>query len=152
MNRNFNRALVQSLIISLLPLAGAFAGPVNLNSADATTLAKELDGIGPAKAQAIVEYRQKNGPFRSAEDLLKVEGIGQKVLDQNRGNIRLEKAAGPPRAPRSPPASRRSKQAAAGPSQRARSAGAPAESGVSACPPSGVRAYGGRSARSSIMR
>ena len=65
MNRNCNRALVQSLIISLLPLAGAFAGPVNLNSADAATLAKELDGIGPAKAQAIVEYRQKNGPFRS---------------------------------------------------------------------------------------
>ena len=94
MNRNYNRALVQSLIMSLLPLAGVLAGPVNLNSADATTLAKELDGIGPAKAQAIVEYRQKNGPFRSPEDLLKVEGIGPKVLEQNKGNIRLEKAAG----------------------------------------------------------
>ncbi len=85
---------------------------MNLNTADATTLAKELDGIGPAKAQAIVEYRQKNGPFRSAEDLLKVEGIGQKVLDQNRGNIRLEKAAGaaPARRPRSPPAKSASKR------------------------------------------
>ena len=94
MNRNPNRALVQSLIISMMPLAAALAGPVNLNSADASTLAKELDCIGPAKAQAIVEYRQKNGPFRVAEDLLKVEGIGQKVLEQNRGNIRVEKAAG----------------------------------------------------------
>jgi competence protein ComEA len=88
------RALVQSLIFSMLPFAVALAGPVNLNSADASTLAKELDGIGPAKAQAIVEYRQKNGPFRAPEDLLKVEGIGPKVLDQNRGNIRLDKAAG----------------------------------------------------------
>ena len=93
-SRNFNRAIVQSLIISLLPLAGAFAGPVNLNSADATTLAKELDGIGPAKAQAIVESRQKTGPFRSPEDLLSVEGIGPKVLEQTHGNIRLETAAG----------------------------------------------------------
>ena len=83
------RNVIRSLIFSLLPAGAALAGPVNLNSADAATLAKELDGIGPAKAQAIVEYRQKNGPFRSAEDLLKVDGIGDKVLEQNRGNIRL---------------------------------------------------------------
>ncbi len=85
------RSLVQAIVASLLPLA-AWAGPVNVNTADATTLARELDGIGPVKAQAIVEYRQKNGPFRSAEDLLKVQGIGQRVLDQNRPNIRMEQA------------------------------------------------------------
>jgi competence protein ComEA len=83
------RTLVQGLILSLLPAAAALAGPVNLNSADVATLARELDGIGPAKAQAIVEFRQKNGPFRSPEDLLKVDGIGERVLEQNRGNIRL---------------------------------------------------------------
>ena len=95
------RALVQMLIVSLMPVAAAWAGPVNVNSADASTIAKELDGIGPAKAAAIVEYRQKNGPFRTAEDLLKVEGIGQKVLEQNRGNIRVDKAGatGAPAAP-----------------------------------------------------
>ncbi len=92
------RTLVQSLILALLPVGAALAGPVNLNSADATTLAKELDGIGPAKAQAIVEYRQKNGPFRSPEDLLKVDGIGEKVLEQNRANLRLN-GAGPAPAP-----------------------------------------------------
>jgi competence protein ComEA len=92
------RALIQGLIISLLPAAAALAGPVNVNTADVATIAKELDGIGKAKAQAIVEYRQKNGPFRSPEDLLKVEGIGQKVLDMNRGNIRLDKAAAAPAA------------------------------------------------------
>jgi competence protein ComEA len=93
MKRKGTRELVQSLIVSLLPAGAAIAGPVNVNTADTGTIAKELDGIGPAKAQAIVEYRQKNGPFRTLEDLLKVEGIGQHVLDMNRGNIRLDKAA-----------------------------------------------------------
>jgi competence protein ComEA len=91
-----SRALVQALIVSLMPVGAVWAGPVNVNTADVNTIARELDGIGPAKAQAIVEYRQKNGPFRSPEDLLKVEGIGERVLDQNRGNIRLDKPAGAP--------------------------------------------------------
>ena len=90
------RALVRGLILSLLPAGAALAGPVNLNSADAATLARELDGIGPAKAQAIVDFRQKNGPFKSPEDLLKVDGIGERVLEQNRGNLRLNGAAAAP--------------------------------------------------------
>jgi competence protein ComEA len=101
MNDKTTRALVQMLIVSLMPAAAAWAGPVNVNTADASTIARELDGIGPAKAAAIVEYRQKNGPFRAAEDLLKVEGIGQKVLDQNRGNIRVDKGGAAP-APAKP--------------------------------------------------
>jgi len=83
-----HRTLIQALIATLLPI-GAWAGPVNVNTADASTLAKELDGIGPAKAEAIVEYRQKNGPFRAPEDLLKVQGIGERVLEQNRANLRF---------------------------------------------------------------
>jgi competence protein ComEA len=94
--QNRTRAIVQALIVSLMPAAAAWAGPVNVNTADAATIAKELDGIGPAKAAAIVEYRQKNGPFRAPEDLLKVEGIGQKVLDQNKANIRVDRAGGAP--------------------------------------------------------
>ncbi len=97
------RALVQALVATLLPV-GAWAGPVNVNAADAATLAKELDGIGPAKAQAIVEYRQKNGPFRAPEDLLKVEGIGERVLDQNRSNLRFDKAGQAPAAGKAPAA------------------------------------------------
>ncbi len=100
------RALVQALVVSLLP-AIASAGPVNVNTADAATLAQELDGIGAAKAQAIVEYRQQNGPFRSAEDLLKVQGIGERVLEQNRGNIRLDKAGSAPAAGKSAPAAKK---------------------------------------------
>jgi len=102
MKNRGSRALVQSLIVSLLPAAVAWAGPVNVNTADVAAIARELDGIGPAKAQAIVEYRQKNGAFRTPEDLLKVDGIGQKVLDQNRGNIRLDKAAAPAAAAAAP--------------------------------------------------
>ena len=97
MKRN-HRRIIQALVAALLPV-GAWAGPVNVNTADATTLAQELDGIGPAKATAIVEYRQKNGPYRTAEDLLKVQGIGERVLEQNRGNIRMSSApaAQPPK-------------------------------------------------------
>ena len=68
---------------------------MDINRADAATIAKELEGIGKSRAEAIVAYREKNGAFKSVNDLLKVKGIGQKVLDQNRGNIRLNGAAEP---------------------------------------------------------
>jgi competence protein ComEA len=99
--KKVSRRLVQALIVSLMP-AVAWAGPVNVNTADAATLAKELDGVGPSKAQAIVDYRQKNGPFRTAEDLLKVQGIGPRVLEQNRTNIRLDKSGQAPAAATKP--------------------------------------------------
>lgn len=74
-----------------------FAGPVNVNTADAETIARELRGIGPAKARAIVTYREENGPFEVVNDLLKVQGIGPKVLEDNKKEILLEDAteAGP---------------------------------------------------------
>ncbi len=75
-------------MFALLPFA-ALADPVNINTADATELAKSLNGIGPAKAQAIVSYREKNGPFKSADQLALVEGISQKLIDRNRSDIRL---------------------------------------------------------------
>ena len=71
------------------------AGPVNVNKADAETIARELHGVGPAKARAIISYRKENGPFESVDDLLKVEGIGPKVLEDNRNNILLEDQAEP---------------------------------------------------------
>lgn len=63
-----------------------YAAPVDINSADAVTLDRELKQIGPKKAQAIVEYR-KTHIFNNADDLTKVPGISQKIVDQNRANI-----------------------------------------------------------------
>ncbi len=73
-------------VAAMLPVLG-WAGPVNVNTADAATLARELDGIGAAKAAAIVSYRDQHGPFKKAEDLTRVQGIGDRVLETNRGNI-----------------------------------------------------------------
>jgi competence protein ComEA len=66
---------------------GAFAGPVNINTADAATLAAELAGVGPALAQAIVKDRAEHGKFDSPDALTRVKGIGPKVVEQNRANI-----------------------------------------------------------------
>jgi competence protein ComEA len=89
---NTVRRSVQVLIASLVPLM-AWAGPIDINKADAPTIAKELQGIGLTRAQAIVEYRSKNGAFKSADDLRKVKGIGAKTLELNRANIRVDGAA-----------------------------------------------------------
>lgn len=81
-------------ILGLLP-ALTHAGPVDINTADAATIAQELNGIGASRAKAIVEYREKNGRFASPEDVLKVSGIGPQVLKLNRDNIRTGQAAKP---------------------------------------------------------
>src|SRR6185503_13972551 len=65
------------------------AEPVNVNTADAGALAKALNGIGPAKAKAIVAYRDKNGPFKTVDQLAMVEGITQKLIERNRADIKL---------------------------------------------------------------
>lgn len=85
------RRALQLLIATLLP-AAVWAGPVDINSADAATIAKELQGIGLSKAQDIVAYRDKNGAFKNAEDLRKIKGIGARTLERNRANIRMDSA------------------------------------------------------------
>ncbi|HEU4591088.1 MAG TPA: helix-hairpin-helix domain-containing protein [Steroidobacteraceae bacterium] len=100
------KKLVPTLLASLLLGQWVHAEPVNINTADATTLAKALNGVGPAKAKAIVSYRDKNGPFKSVDQLAMVEGITQKLIDKNRADIRLgaEKGAEKPGAAPAPPA------------------------------------------------
>ena len=83
----------------LITIAAAFAllaaptlvlaGPVNVNTADAETISAELKGVGLAKAKAIIEYRKKHGPFRSADDLSLVKGIGERTVELNRDDIRV---------------------------------------------------------------
>lgn len=61
--------------------------PVNINSADAQTIADRLNGVGLKKAQAIVTYREQHGPFKAAEELVNVAGIGTATLEKNRSAI-----------------------------------------------------------------
>jgi len=74
------------LLVSLAP-GLVLAGPVNINTANAETLAMELTGVGPALAAAIVADREANGEFPSPEALARVRGIGNHVLEVNAGNI-----------------------------------------------------------------
>ncbi|MEB6591998.1 ComEA family DNA-binding protein [Pseudomonas asiatica] len=63
---------------------------LDLNKADALTLQKELNGIGKAKAEAIVAYREANGPFASVDELLEIKGIGNALLERNRDKVMVE--------------------------------------------------------------
>lgn len=60
---------------------------VNINTADAETLARILDGVGEKKSAAIVDYRAQNGAFESLADLNQVYGIGEKTIERNQAKI-----------------------------------------------------------------
>ncbi len=79
---------LSSLVLMFALFGSAVAGEtVNINTADAATLDRVLVNVGPAKAQAIVEYRRANGAFRSPEQLAMVKGIGLKTVERNRDRI-----------------------------------------------------------------
>ncbi len=63
------------------------AESVNINTADAETLAAQLKGVGLSKAQAIVDYRNEHGPFKSVAGLAAVKGIGEKIIADNSENL-----------------------------------------------------------------
>lgn len=64
-------------------------GKVNINEATRAQLMK-LSGVGPGTADRIISYRQAHGPFRRAQDLEKVEGVGKGVLEKNEGRIAVK--------------------------------------------------------------
>lgn len=84
------KGLLTGAAVTLLLPFYAWAGPVNVNTANAETLSAELQGVGRTKAQAIVEYRKKHGPFQSAAELTEVKGIGMRTVEINRSNILLK--------------------------------------------------------------
>lgn len=84
------RSAIFLLAFYLFGAAAALAGPVNINTADAATLAAELTGIGPVLAQEIVRDRELNGRYATADDLVRVKGVGQRIVDQNRDNIHVD--------------------------------------------------------------
>ncbi len=62
---------------------------VNINNGTLEELSTLLSGVGEKKAQLIIDYREKNGAFETADDLKKVKGIGQSLVDRNRDRIKL---------------------------------------------------------------
>ena len=80
------------LLLSLFAV-NAIAAPVNVNTADAKTISDALSGIGQKKAEAIVKYREEKGPFKTADDLTNVAGIGEKTVEKNKNDILLSDAA-----------------------------------------------------------
>jgi competence protein ComEA len=92
-----------ALLLSLAFAGSAFAADkVNLNTADAATIDRVLVNVGPAKAQAIVDYRKQHGAFHSPEELAMVKGIGLKTVEKNRDRIVVAPAR--PAAPAAKPA------------------------------------------------
>ena len=75
---------------ALGPLLAWAAEMVDINTASAAQL-EQVKGIGAAKANAIVAYREENGPFASVDDLVKVPGIGEKSLDAMRSELSVSK-------------------------------------------------------------
>jgi len=67
----------------------AAAAKVNINTANEATL-ESLKGVGPQKAKAIIAYREKNGPFKTVDDLTKVKGIKEKQLSKMRDQVTVE--------------------------------------------------------------
>ncbi|PNF80843.1 ComEA family DNA-binding protein [Stutzerimonas stutzeri] len=72
------------------PAVAITQAPVNLNTADAVTLTRELKGIGATKAKAIIDYRDDHGPFSSVDELLEVKGIGSATLEKIRGQLSVQ--------------------------------------------------------------
>lgn len=72
--------------IDASPILLSSSGPIDINSADLETLCL-LDGIGPARAQQIVEFRNTYGFFHYPEDLMLVSGIGNGIFEKNRERI-----------------------------------------------------------------
>ena len=79
-----------AMFTCLLATGVSHADSLNLNEADAETLAETLDGVGESRAAAIVEYRESNGGFDSVDELVEVPGIGEATVSSNADRVSVE--------------------------------------------------------------
>ncbi len=76
------------VLVTLLVMSFNVLAAVNLNTATQAEL-ESLQGVGPVKAQAILDYRKKNGGFKSVDELEKVDGIGAGTLENVRKSVTI---------------------------------------------------------------
>ncbi|SBS27268.1 ComE operon protein 1 [Marinomonas spartinae] len=77
------------LLLALSPMALFAATPLNINVATADQLAAVMSGVGEKKAQAIIDYRKEHGAFKSVDQLVKVKGIGEVLLERNKALLQV---------------------------------------------------------------
>jgi len=89
--KNGMTTILQALVLTMLLTFSslATAQEVNINTADAQTIAASLNGIGLKKAEAIIAWRTENGNFTDLASLENVKGIGQKTLEKNKTDIQF---------------------------------------------------------------
>lgn len=76
-----------TVVVLALGSLASWAQAVNINTATAQELETAIKGIGPKKAAEVIKYRTEHGPFKTVEDLLKVPGIGEKTLQNNKDKL-----------------------------------------------------------------
>ena len=76
-----------ALGLSSVVFAADPAGPVDINTASAETLAEAIHGVGLKRARAIVLHREEHGVFESVDQLAQVRGIGTKTIERNRDRL-----------------------------------------------------------------
>lgn len=86
-----NNNLIVFVVTLMLAAFSSMSWALDINKASAAELQKELSGIGPVKAKAIVDYRKKHGKFKTTDDLLKVPGIGAATVKKNLSKTGLKK-------------------------------------------------------------
>ena len=97
------KVLFAGVLAALVLIVTPAMAAVNINSGTAAEL-EALPGIGAKKAQAIVDYRSKHGPFRTVEDMQKVKGIGKATVEKLRKEITVGAAQNKPVIQTEPPA------------------------------------------------
>ena len=128
------------LLLLALLFSGLSLAAVNINTATVQEL-EALNGIGPVKAQAIIDHRKANGPFKSIEQIKDVKGVGDATFDKIKGDIAVSGATKVPAA---------AAPAAAAPAKAAAPAAAPAAAGASVAIPA-PRPFSAPPARSPLF-
>ena len=92
---NSIKHLIFAVLLALASTTAFAADKLDINRASAAEIAATMNGIGLAKAEAIVAYRTENGPFKSIDQLAEVKGVGLKTVEKNRELIEVASARQP---------------------------------------------------------